>query len=176
MKERVVLQPIFELISGLAGLAFIISGTYNYFLFQRQFSLNYFVIAGPNDIVMSAFLIVILISILGVLYILFIAIFLFVSSKTDRIPRQWAFILPAAVIVLIAIMVAARASTREQTVVRWFNERFYLVDYTAPDLADSNCAQPRVRWLGENSLVYRCGDGRYRVLKGLASVKLVTSR
>ncbi|MCM0001193.1 MAG: hypothetical protein NBV68_17620, partial [Erythrobacter sp.] len=62
------------------------------------------------------------------------------------------------------------------TVVRWFNEQFYLVDYSAPGLAGDGCADPHVRWLGENALVYACGDDVYRVLKGLESVQLVTRR
>lgn len=175
-KEKVVLQPIFELISGLAGLAFVVSGAYNYLLFNRLFSLNYFVIAGPNDVIMSAFLVLILFSILAVAYLILFAIAWFVRKRTELISQQAVSAVPAILILILAVIAIARASMGEQTVTRWFNERFYLVDYRAPGLAESDCREPRVRWLGEDSLVYRCENGSYRVLKGLESVKLVLNR
>jgi hypothetical protein len=169
-----VLKPFFELISGMAGLSFVISGTYNYFLFHRVFSLNYFVVAGPNDIVMSAFLVLLLMSFLLIIYVVLFGLGEIFRRKTGRMTRRWTAVIPAVVIALIAFGATLRTTRGEDTIVRWFNEQFYLVDYGAPGLAGDGCEDPHVRWLGEDALVFACGDGVYRVLKGLESAQLVT--
>ncbi len=176
VKSEIVLKPFFELISGMAGLSFVISGTYNYVLFHRVFSLNYFVIAGPNDIIMSAFLVLLLMSFLLVIYVVLFGLCEVFRRSTGKMSRRWAALVPAFVIAFIAVGATLRTTRGEDTVVRWFNEQFYLVDYSAPGLAGDGCADPHVRWLGEDALVYACGDGVYRVLKGLDSVQLVTRR
>ncbi|MCM0001095.1 MAG: hypothetical protein NBV68_17110, partial [Erythrobacter sp.] len=94
MTSEIAFKPFFELISGMAGLSFVISGTYNYVLFRRVFSLNYFVIAGPNDIIMSAFLVLLLLSFLLVIYVVLFALCELFRRSTGKMSQRWAALVP----------------------------------------------------------------------------------